>query len=239
MSWIKFTAFSTCSDFSFPPLSNGADQIKPCQQRGLTGGWCCVGNVAGVPWWHTPRLWGAGTPSLLRACRLWPSKAGRIVGEGRVGSTRASRRPPRTPAPWLLNPPSSHKKTDRMKPHIRGPGRCAWGAASFMCRLPCLRLGSRKGGSRQSPPVPPLWKTEKGQKNRREGRACLTCPGREGRGLGRSGLPHPAGLGRGLGKRSPSPVELWAEPRCPPCRCPPAHSMDCQSRCCSLKAPPL
>ena len=89
---------------------NGADQIKPCRHRGLTGGWCCVGNVASVPWWppwkhgSSTSLKSRGAPSLPSACRLWPFKAGRIMGQGHVGSTRVNQCALRTPAPPASEP---------------------------------------------------------------------------------------------------------------------------------------
>lgn len=155
----------------FLPSLNGADQIKPCQHQELTGGWCFVVNVASMPWWplwkhgsSTP-LGSRGPPSLLSACRLWPFKAGRIMGEGHVGSTRASRCPPRTPAPRLLSPLSSHKKTNRMKPHYlrawmmcRGlGGRCLYVPA--ISSVPQVQKGRFTVGSSRASS---LWKTEKG-----------------------------------------------------------------------------
>lgn len=156
-----------------------------------------MGNVASVPWplWKhggSTSLGSRGAPSLFSACRAWSFKAGRIMGEGCVGSTRASWCPLGHQPPRLLNPLSSHKKTNRMEPHyLRAWMMCPGGR--------CLYVVSTRSTPRvlkgRFTAVPSCasspWKTEKGQKNRKEGRACPTFPGREGRGMGALGAPGP------------------------------------------------
>lgn len=145
----------------FLPSLNGADQIKPCQHRGLTGGWCCVVNVTSVPWWllwkhgsSTP-LGSRGPPSLLSACRLWPFKAGRIMGEGHVGSTGLVGAPQDT-SPQASEPTElTEDKQDESPLSVGLDDVPAWGAGASMCQPSHLCLGSKKGGSQQAPPVPP------------------------------------------------------------------------------------
>lgn len=74
--------------------------------------------------------------------------------------------PPRTPAPRLLSPLSSHKKTNRMKPHYLRAwmmcrdgegGRCLYVPA--ISSVPWVQKGRFTVGSSHASS---LWKTEKG-----------------------------------------------------------------------------
>lgn len=114
----------------------------------------------------------------------------------------------------LLNPPTSHRKTNRTRPHHLWDWMMCLGPSAGLNRgllylHPSLHLGSKRcrlmADSCDSYPR----KTEKDQKDRKEDRICLTFPGREGRGLEALRFPDPAGLSRRLRKRSHCYVELF------------------------------